>query len=135
MGALQPLSKRQHPPSGKAAKNTAAQKDLMKTNKDQRCGRLKQKGIADPHRNTNTVTDGLGRDLLPQLSEILLGTSTNCTNPSATNQGGPNKAAFLLESQGFKCQECGAWYAATWEQSPGQESAPGTFNCTDCCGG
>jgi hypothetical protein len=36
----------------------------------------------------------------------------------------------MLFAERFKCQECGAWYVATWEQFP--EPAPGTFNCTDC---
>jgi uncharacterized Zn finger protein len=31
----------------------------------------------------------------------------------------------------FKCQGCGAWYEAAWEQIP-RKPTPGTFNCTDC---
>jgi hypothetical protein len=37
---------------------------------------------------------------------------------------------LVLFEKRFKCQECGAWYEATWEQSP--EPALGTFTCTDC---
>jgi hypothetical protein len=38
----------------------------------------------------------------------------------------------MLFAERVKCQECGAWYVATWEQSVRRESAPGTFCCPDC---
>ena len=38
----------------------------------------------------------------------------------------------MMISERFKCQCCGAWYEAAWEQFPHRESAPGTFNCSDC---
>ena len=40
--------------------------------------------------------------------------------------------ALMLFAERFKCRECGAWYAATWEQSLSRQPAPGTFNCKDC---
>jgi hypothetical protein len=38
----------------------------------------------------------------------------------------------MIITERFKCQECGAWYEATWEQFPRREAAPGAFNCPDC---
>jgi len=40
--------------------------------------------------------------------------------------------SLMQFAERFKCQKCGAWYAAMWEQSPLREPAPGTFNCPDC---